>query len=222
MQMLAEVSSTMESESDEDLLLYMGMKNDDPDEAQLACTEFYRRHKRYLLYICVNACRLLPDPYQDGMDLMSATFYKVYEKADSFIPLDNGSDDDRRRYMLAWVGTIAQNILIDGSRADKAPEVVVSLEDLNEELPFNNEKPELSPNAKLVIKAVEEVLNEKERMVILLQYNWYEVGKPNQRLPNGVCEEIAESIGSTKQNVRQIHSRAKQKIKQYMEQHANF
>jgi RNA polymerase sigma factor (sigma-70 family) len=221
MHMLANVSSTMESENDEALLLFMGMKDDDPNEARLAWAEFYKRHKKYLYAVCWKACQLLPDPKQTAMDLVSATFQKVYESADTFKPIDNGDEDHMRRRVCAWMGEIAQRLLIDDYRNNTDPKHLVSLGELDTELSSHREIPELSPKIALVRNALD-ILNEKERMVILLYYQWYEIGKENQRLPNGVCDEIAKTIGSTKENVRQIHRRAKQKIKEYLEQHVDL
>lgn len=223
--MLGEVSSTMESESDEDLLFYMGMRDDDPDEARLAWEEFYRRHKLYIYKVCYKTCQLLPihpsSLHELVKDLHSATFQKVYEVAEKYTPLDNGNQEHMRLQVLAWVGKIAKNILIDDYRADKGPKNIVSLEELNTDVPYNKETPELSLNTNLTVEAID-TLNEKEKTVLLLYYQWYEIGKENQRLPNGISQEIAKAIGSTKENVRQIHRRAKQKIKQYLEQHADF
>lgn len=219
--MLAKVSSTMESESDESLLFFMDMKDDDPNEARLAWAEFYKRHRKYLYYICRKACQTLPSAEETAMDLMSATFQKVYESADTFEPIDNGDEDHMRRRVRAWMGKIAQHLLIDDYQNDTGPKHLVSLEELNIDLSSHGEISEFSPKITLVKNALE-TLNEKERMVILLYYQWYEIGKENQRLPNGVCNEIAAAIGSTKENVRQIHRRAKQKIKEYLEKHADF
>jgi RNA polymerase sigma factor (sigma-70 family) len=221
MHMLAKVSSTMESESDEALLFFMGMKDDDPNEARLAWAEFYKRHKKYLYFVCLKACQMLSDPKEAAIDLQSATFQKVYDSAGTFDPLDNGDENHIRHRVRAWMGKIAQRLLIDSYRNDKEPQNLVSLEELDTEPLIYDEKPELSPKIKLVRKALD-TLNENEKMVILLYYQQYEVGKENQRLPNGVCDEIATTIGSTKENVRQIHRRAKQKIKEYLEQHAEL
>lgn len=211
----------MEEENDEALLFYMGMRNDDPSGANAAWAEFYRRHKRYLNCVCRKACKYLPDPKEDARDLCSATFERAYERACTFKPLDNGDIDHMRRRVRAWLGEIARNLLIDLTKDNKDQPKLISLTEISDEEPESKQidiSNILSSQMKLIHEALN-TLSEQQRIVVLMSFQWYEFGKSNQRLPNGIATEIAKTIDSTPENVRQIRKRALEKIRVFTETH---
>src|SRR5688572_17372916 len=103
-------------DSDEDLLFFMALKDEDPRGAENAWAEFYSRHVDYLYATCLYAyARSLGE---GGVaDLVHNTFIRVYEKAGTFQPSGHmGSTDRERAYVRAWFGKIAENLLKDSFR----------------------------------------------------------------------------------------------------------
>jgi len=210
---------TMEGETDEALLVYMGMREDDPSGAKAAWEEFFKRHKKYLYFICLRQSRKfnLPDPDEVAYDLVSATFCRAYEKAHTYNPLDNGNTEHMRRNVRAWLSKIAVNLFIDeGNQAKEHPKLI-SLEEIPDEIEeVGTDCDYISPQRRLIDEALN-ALKDNERMVLLLSFQWYEIGKANQRLPNNVAAGIARTMDTTPENVRQLRKRALDKVKVFIE-----
>src|SRR6266704_3570269 len=82
-------------ETDEDLLVYMTMREDDPLIANEAWAEFYRRHIVYMCEKCRDVCRgILAGSGSD--DLAQLTFIRAYQRASTF-KTGGISDPDRLR-----------------------------------------------------------------------------------------------------------------------------
>ena len=60
------------------------------------------------------------------------------------------------------------------------------------------------------------VFADKEQMVIRVTFQWYRPGKPHQRLPNDVVADLAETLQTTSENLRQIRRRALIKIREFL------
>ena len=59
-------------------------------------------------------------------------------------------------------------------------------------------------------------LTEREQLVIRTTFQWYRPEKAHQRLPNDVAGELAETLGTTPENLRQIRRRAMRKIADFV------
>jgi len=70
-------------------------------------------------------------------------------------------------------------------------------------------------NRQLLDEAIDS-LSEREQIVLRTTFQYYQPGKQNQHLPHDVVEDLAESLKTTSDNVRQIRSRALRKINQYI------
>jgi DNA-directed RNA polymerase sigma subunit (sigma70/sigma32) len=79
----------------------------------------------------------------------------------------------------------------------------------------------LRPRDDVLIKAVQRALDqlsEKEQVVIRLSFQWYRPGLDHQRMPNDVVKDLAGSLQTTPENLRQIRRRALRKIRAFLEQ----
>src|SRR6185312_4444759 len=73
----------LSQETDEDLLVYMTMREDDPLVANEAWAEFYQRHVNYVYEICRGVCRgILAGSGPE--DLAQLTFIRACERANTF------------------------------------------------------------------------------------------------------------------------------------------
>jgi RNA polymerase sigma factor (sigma-70 family) len=202
--------------TDDHLLSYMKARDEDPSAAKEAWAEFYRRHAEYLYRVCRRAYGGTLG--EAGVrDLVQDAFIRAYEKAATF-DSDGLADADKLRLRArAWLGKIALNLLRTMLRGQAG----ASVQNLEEEAWEN--VPEQTPAAssdsaesRLVRDALGQ-LSEKEQHVLRVTFQWYQLDKPHQRLPNEVVAELARTLGTTPANIRQLRSRALKKIQQYVQ-----
>ena len=68
------------------------------------------------------------------------------------------------------------------------------------------------------VRAAVESLTEREQMVLRVTFQWYEPGREHQRLPNDVTAELANTLQTTPENLRQIRRRALAKLRAHLQQ----
>ena len=211
----------MEQEPDDMLLLYMACCDEDEPRARAAFTVFYNRHKEYLYRVCAGRFGSSMDGAEKAADLVTDTFVRAYESADTFDLDSTLTDDEARRCVRAWIGKIAKNLFLSLHNAN-ADTLLLSEEEgenLDRQCAEETENPETwSENRRLLEEALD-TLNEKERIVINFTYAYYKLESENQRLPNHVSQQIAEMIGTKRSTLRKIRQRAIDKIKAYFAQH---
>jgi RNA polymerase sigma factor (sigma-70 family) len=212
---MSQSSLDLSQESDEDLLVYMTMRDDDPSAANQAWEVFYLRHADYLYERC---CRLAHGILADSgpADLVQETFIRAYEKAAKF---NAGGVTDPGRLRLrvrAWLGKIAQNIFRDMLRGRKREsELSVDGQDL-ESLPEQQPSPApLTSNSKLLDEAIDS-LSEKKQHILRVTFQYNQPGRKHQRLPNHVAEDLARTYKTTSDNIRQLRRRALLEVDQYI------
>lgn len=205
----------LRQESDEDLLIYMSMRADDPAVARAAWAEFFLRHREYLYRLCRKLSRGVLDD-AGAKDLVQDTFIRAYHKASTFN--GEGIKDPGRlqRRTRAWLGRIAHRIFLDMLRGRDG------LRDVP--LDENDPAPEPEPIQSSATSTIKQLLNEatdslseREQIVLRTTIQYYEPGKKNQHLPHDVVDDLAKTLKTTPENLRQIRRRALRKIKQYIE-----
>jgi RNA polymerase sigma factor (sigma-70 family) len=207
----------LSGENDADLMAYMGMASDDPAGARDAWAEFYRRHAGYLYAVCMRAFASLLGGEPGVCDLVADTFKRAYDHAAGFDAEGIRDRDQLRRRARAWLGRIAQRLVQDILRRQARLETTHLEPDEWQQVP---EPPAAAePNADridLVREALSQ-LSEKEQIVIRTTFQWYQPSRANQRLPNDVAADLAETLGTTPENLRQIRRRALAKIRAFLE-----
>lgn len=202
--------------SDGELLQAVARRSEDPRRARDAEAVFYTRHVRYLYGVLLRHKRnLLTLAGMSAEDLVQETFHRAFDRARTF-EADATLDEDRQRQRVcAWLGRIAQNLLVDQLERHREISASPWLEDigcagLDEELP-----PSQSPMARLVAEGLDQ-LTERERDVLRVSALYYRAGE-HQRLPNDVSAELAGRWETTNENIRAIRVRAMKKLKAYVE-----
>lgn len=205
----------LSQDTDEDLLVYMTMREDDPLVANEAWAEFFRRHIDYMYEKCRDVCRgILAGSGPD--DLAQLTFIRAYEKANTFKTGGITDPDMLRLRVRAWLGRIAQHIYCDMLRGRKnSKELAVDKEELEDAPEQVQAAPTTSTYKALLDEAIES-LSEKKQHVLRVTYQYNQPGKKNQRLPNHVAEELAKTLNTTSNNIRQLRRRALQEINQFI------
>jgi len=199
-----------------DLFLSMAMKDDDRQEAERAFGKFYDCYKNYLFTVVRNACKSW-EKY--GEELVQAvhenTFLKVYEKADSFMIIEDLPFERQELRMKAWLGKIAQREMLLLLREFKDEKEKI---DYHDDLSFLEQPEEVSNSQtpeeiKLVEKALK-TLSDRDRHIVIT-YMMFEDG--NKQLPKPEIERLAEIWDVLPDNMRQIKKRSIAKVKQYIE-----
>jgi RNA polymerase sigma factor (sigma-70 family) len=205
-----------QNETDEDLVVFMSWKSDNPGAAQAAFAEFHTRHVRYLYAVCLEA--YADDIGHGGVeDLVQETFWRAFEKADTFTPM-SGEEDAARRRIRAWLGRIAYRLVLTAARRQKrCVRLVTSEEERVDRCPDRTvPRGELTLDEELVRRGMNELLNERERQVLESFASYYDVECKHQYPPDGLVAELCERLGTTEENVRQIRSRALKALKEFI------
>jgi RNA polymerase sigma factor (sigma-70 family) len=213
---MADLEFDPHDETDEDLMVFMTWKSEHPDEARAAFAEFHSRHVRYLFAVCLRAYS--DDIGNDSVeDLVQETFWRAFEKADTF-KLMNGDEDTARRRVRAWLGQISFRLVLTAARQQKHRVRLVSGEcELVNNCPGTNApRRKLTRQEELVRRGLKDLLNEKERHVLEAFASYYDAESEHQYPPDGLVAELCERLMTTEENVRQIRRRALRKLKDFI------
>lgn len=206
-------------DSDADLLVYMAMTDDDPACARMAWEVFYRRHVEYLYRVCLRAYGCLLGGEAGVADLVAEAFRAAYENAHKFDPAEITDLDRLRLRARAWLGWIARRLVQDILRGrGRLPTRSLELDHWQQMPEPDRSESCTSAKEKAVRRAVES-LSEREQLVIRTTFQWYRPEKQYQRLPNDIAADLAETLGTTSENLRQIRRRAMRKIADFVQVH---
>jgi len=205
-------------ETDADLLLLMAMRSDDATGAAAAWAEFYRRHVPYLYAVCLRAYAGLLGGEPGVADLVADTFHRAYERAETFEPGGIEDPDRIRRRVRAWLGRIAQRLFQTAMRARASLPTVGLDPDRWQDVGPPPRPPAGDPRRIERVREAMRTLSEREQTVLRVTFQWYQLGRDHQRLPNDVAAELAEALRTTPENLRQIRRRALRKIEAYLRQ----
>ena len=202
------------SATDAGLLACMATGGEGDLRARSAWEEFYRRHVEYLYRVCLRAYGDLLGGEAGAADITAEALRIAFVNADKFDPA--GIDDAERLRLRArgWLGWIARRLVQDILRSRRR----LPVRDMElghwpaAALPGAGEPTEKAQLARQAIEA----LSEREQVVIRTTMQWYRPEKDNQRLPNEVSAELAATLATTPENLRQIRRRAMTKIAEFI------
>jgi RNA polymerase sigma factor (sigma-70 family) len=201
-------------QTDEDLLAYMAMRDDDPCGAESAFAAFHRRHIRHVYGVCRRVASDFLD--ESGLeDLVSDTFFRVYAKAGTFKPLNSTDPKQQLASTRAWLGTIATNLFRSILRGQRG----IILEHLDDEeweriqstVPLETQEEADDPRVSLIEEAIRS-LSKKEQRVIRVTFQWH----PHP-LPHNVSRDLASELKTTNDYIRHIRKTALQKITEFVQ-----
>ena len=207
-------SAQTPAETDADLLVYMTLSADDPAGAAAAWEEFYRRHVGYLHAVCLRAFGdLLGGPSAVG-DLVADTFKRVYENADKFDPAGITDPQRLRLRVRAWLGRIAQRLAWTALRGRRQlPTRLLGQDHWQQIARPPAAAPRGDPARTDRVRAALGSLTDREQHVIRVTLQWYQPESDHQRLPNDVAADLAATLRTTPENLRQIRRRAMNKLR---------
>lgn len=210
--------------SNEELLRLMARKHDSRSVADQAFEEFYNRHRQYLkARLCKAAQGWLAE---DGVsDFVQDTFLRVYEKAHTYIGKGLQDGLEEQKFVRAWLNIIATNLLRDWLRTRKG----LCFENFDDDKVVWEAESKLrlaryarfhrSPETELIHQAFD-VLSEKEQIVLRIYGQFASPDNQQLTIPDAELEELARNLNTSKENIRQIKKRARDKIEKYVELHS--
>jgi len=204
--------SAYSGETDADLLVCMSLGTDDPAASRSAWEEFYSRHARYLYAVSLRAYAALLGGEAGVCDLVADTFRRAYEHAGTF---DGGGVTDPERQRLrtrTWLGRIAQRLAQSTLRGQSR--TPMRFLDQGEWQNVAQPRPRAADDAARTERVREALmaLSERERLVLRVTLQWYRPGEEHQRLPNDIAADLAHTLQTTPENLRQIRRRAMRKV----------
>ena len=206
---------SMSDLDDEQLLALAAGRDVASGRLRAAQAELYRRHVRYLYGALKKREGMLSRTVGLAVeDLVQETFQRAFQYGASYKALPQADAERARLRTRAWLGRIAQNLIIDAlSRSTE-----ISASPMLEEVGVDeaDEPPPSSPELRAVRCALEE-LSEREQDVLRVTLLYQRVGTAHQRLPNEVSAELARRWGTTNENIRAIRSRAMKKLMSHID-----
>ena len=206
------------NETDHDLLVYMAMADAEPEYAQAAWEVFYGRHAGYLHAVCCRAYGQMLAGETGVADVVAETFRIAYQQATKFDAAGITCPERLRLRVRAWLGWIARRLVRDLLRGrSRSPAWTLELDEW-QRVPEADRPAAASDEQRLVRQALE-ALDEREQLVVRTTLQWYRADSAHQRLPNDVAADLARTLQTTPENLRQIRRRAMMKITDFMAAH---
>lgn len=202
------------------LFLAMAMKEEDRQNAEKAFTEFYNRYKNFLFTVIKKACKSW-EMYGDELieTVFENTFLTVFDKAETFLKLDDIPFERQEKRMKAWLSQIAKNEMLQLLRQYRIDKDKIEFtDDLNFIERIENETKEITSDDILLAEKALKTLSERDRN-ILVTYLIYEDG--NKKLPSSEIQKLADMWGVLPDNMRQIKKRSLTKLEIFIKTHKN-
>lgn len=202
------------------LFLAMAMKEEDRQNAEKAFTEFYNRYKNFLFTVIKKACKSW-EMYGDELieTVFENTFLTVFDKAETFLKLDDIPFERQEKRMKAWLSQIAKNEMLQLLRQYRIDKDKIEFtDDLNFIERIENETEEITSDDILLAEKALKTLSERDRN-ILITYLIYEDG--NKKLPSSEIQKLANMWGVLPDNMRQIKKRSLAKLEIFIKTHKN-
>lgn len=219
--------SQLLQETDEMLFLHLACRSIDPGMADHALRVLWDRHGAYLRKSCQRLCRQFKVDIVWADDLASVTLKKVNDRADQYRPADDKSFDAQVHRTCAWMNTIAENQLIDwlrnphlanrvgGKELDRAVEDYSS-EEFAQLCAKKFQAENSSYRLSLVAQAFDEVLNEKEQLVLRATVVHRSYSPAGTYMERGSATTLAAKLNTTAAALRKRRQRAFEKIASFV------
>jgi RNA polymerase sigma factor (sigma-70 family) len=203
-----------------DLFLAMAMKEEDRQNAEKAFTEFYNRYKNFLFTVIKKACKSWEMYGEELIEtVFENTFLTVFDKAETFLKLDDIPFERQEKRMKSWLSQIAKNEMLQLLRQYKIDKDKIEYaDDLSFIERIESETEEIISDDILLAEKALQTLNERDRN-ILVTYLMYEDG--NKKLPSIEIQKLADMWGVLPDNMRQIKKRSLAKLEIFIKTHKN-
>jgi DNA-directed RNA polymerase specialized sigma24 family protein len=206
--------------ADNELLELIAMK-EDTETSHLAFHEFHSRFKKIIHQAIDMICSTYTNNKELGSIVFNNTFYNAFLYAHSFSVSDETDKTNIKKRIIGWLIAIAKNELkaqFSQRKEDIQKEQEVYKTILVRAASGNKVE---TYNEKIVREAIDQIPKERDREVFFIYWLYYEEtpGGQAKKLPDDVSAELCEKYNTTDVNIRQIVSRSKKIVIEYLKQH---
>lgn len=208
---------------DDQLIGLIRRRHEDPDAADQAWLELYSRHAKYILS-CVERATNFVGRGLSPEDIVVQTFSEVYLRAaDGFEPGKYASDDDARKHVRVWLGSVARFEVLGAiqSRAHESigvqdPELLSQRVDAGHPTPGTDGHK--ASEAKTAVEVAEAVLSFEEREILWLKMQYYNPDTGESWVPPEEVDLLCQKQSISKVAFRKRYERALDKIREALVQ----
>jgi DNA-directed RNA polymerase specialized sigma24 family protein len=212
---------SMETETDESLITYMGFHEDERETAETAAGELYRRYSRKMTAWCAKSFLLYR---QDHEDLVKRTFKKALTGAKAFSPqLAAQTDADAKtRHIKLWLYRILRNACLDARRSERLEREQRSGVDVETVEMITLDPPEADSGEAPTIRRVELVhqfavgLNDQDQAILYNTMQFYDRGTGQVIMSKPVLDALCAELGMTRISLRTKRCRLLQDLRQFI------
>jgi RNA polymerase sigma factor (sigma-70 family) len=204
-------------DDDLSLVLRMGDKETNREDAEAALATFFARHQKPLLAFANRNCfRTLGI---DPEDFVIRTFQRAYDKIDKFDAPSGCSPEGFTSKLKAWLFQIAKNEFLmelrtgtNQNEETKDPDLLPPPNSDDAEL----EMPPLTGQAAAVRTFIDS-LPEGDRQLLETSMNFYDYKARKVVIPTDILAGLARALATTPEGIKQKRKRLLQKLKEYLE-----
>jgi DNA-directed RNA polymerase specialized sigma24 family protein len=206
------------SETDEDLLILISMK-DDINSCHSAYDEFYNRYKKFLYGMIQEVCQNFPNKQDLISVIYNNVLISVFKYSDTFDKEGEMDPKVVRKKIESWLARIAYNAFKAAlSKTKSWRQDEPGREAFLKMIKSSRSRPcPITYNEKIVGQALAQ-LKERDRDILRTYYMYYEEGEGGQakNLPDHILEELKNTYNTTSENIRTIISRSKKIITEFL------
>jgi hypothetical protein len=221
---LADQPSPLTEYADDDLLVFMSMYKEDPETAEKAFNEFYKRYKGIVYPVVYKFCAECTKNVDElAKIIFNNAFFNAYQYAGSFSAKGETKQEVIKKRIIGWMVQIVRTEIKNqfSSQYDREKE-----QEAYAAMSKSAAAPSLRPSPKeiVVTRAFEQIPKDRDREIFYTYWFFYEEtpGGNAKRLPDDVYENLARRYNTTRENIRQIISRCKKLVKDYIAQNTKI
>jgi RNA polymerase sigma factor (sigma-70 family) len=210
----------MESETDESLVTYMGFLDEEPETAEAAAGELFRRHSRKMTAWCIKSFLLYR---QNHEELVQFTFAKAMKGAKAFIPrLAQHSDAaEKTKHIKCWLYRILRRTCIDAHRSEfleRTERADIDVDKVEVILdPPDAEATEAPPSRRVeLVRQFAAELEEPDRAILYNAQQYCDAATGETVMPESVLEELCAELGLNQISLRTRRHRLLKRLERYI------
>jgi len=206
----------MISETDEDLLVIMSMK-DDEGACHNAFEEFHRRYKDILYYMVTGVCSAHPNHSELTKVIFNNVLLNVYQGCHTFDAEGQTDQEKIKKAILSWMAVIARNEY--KAQFTKKEKKETEQSTFKTMVKSSLIKPKYSYSTDLIKKAYAQIPKERDRDILRTYWLFYEKGEGSQakNLPDEILDDLSSRYQTSKDNIRTIISRTNKIVRTFLE-----
>jgi len=216
-------TDVFEEMSDSDLLIYSALADEDAALGSRAFRELHRRYFDRVSQSCRKPCQRFGHSSDIAEDLTAAAFARAVEKASMYRPKPDASAHEQRCRTLGWIYSIAERILFDWHRNPLRHGPLNQTTDDRHVEDYGSEDFAFlmsdafdargnSHRLALIALVFDSILSEREQRLLMATALYRTYSPARTYMQRTKAKELAESLGMTDANMRQIRNRAIAKI----------